>query len=99
MMGRWSLSISIQSISIRAITVRAVANKACSTWFVPTSANTRVKPMKPSVKKWIKGTRGLQLALRCFELIASAGLLVFMILITHVDFSTVWIMRIVVSDC
>jgi hypothetical protein len=53
--------------------------------------------MKPSAKKWIKGTRTVQLILRCFELIGSAGLLALMIMIKNVYFSTLWIMRIVVS--
>ena len=71
---------------------------ACSSWFIPASANTGIKPMKPGVKKWIKGTRTVQLILRCFELLCATGLLVLMIMIKNVYFSTLWIMRIVVSD-
>ncbi|KAG4435685.1 hypothetical protein IFR05_008820 [Cadophora sp. M221] len=52
-------------------------------------------PMNPSVKKWIKWMRIIQLVLRCFELIAALGLLVLMILIKGVDASTGWVMRIV----
>ncbi|PBP22330.1 hypothetical protein BUE80_DR006876 [Diplocarpon rosae] len=51
-------------------------------------------PMKPSVKKWVKWMRIIQLVLRCLELIAALGLLVLMILIKGVDVSTGWIMRI-----
>jgi hypothetical protein len=71
---------------------------AHSSWFIPASANTKAKPMNPSVKKWIKGSRSLQLVLRCFELICSVGLLVLMILIRDVAQTTGWIMRIVVSN-
>ncbi|KAH7313042.1 hypothetical protein BKA65DRAFT_151054 [Rhexocercosporidium sp. MPI-PUGE-AT-0058] len=52
-------------------------------------------PMNPSVKKWIKWMRIIQLVLRCFQLIAALGLLVLMILIKGVDASTGWVMRIV----
>ena len=52
--------------------------------------------MNPSVKKWIKWMRIIQLVLRCFELLAALGLLVLMILIKGVDASTGWVMRIVV---
>lgn len=69
----------------------------CSSWFIPASADNGTKPMKPNVKKWIKGTRIAQLILRCFELISSAGLLALMIMMKNVYFSTLWIMRIVVS--
>ncbi|KAL2061058.1 hypothetical protein VTL71DRAFT_9110 [Oculimacula yallundae] len=56
---------------------------------------TTATPMNPSVKKWIKWMRIIQLLLRCLELIAALGLLVLMILIKGVDASTGWIMRIV----
>lgn len=53
--------------------------------------------MNPSVKKWIKWMRIAQLVLRSLEVIAACGLLVMMILISGVDVTTGWIMRIVVS--
>jgi hypothetical protein len=71
---------------------------AHSSWVIPPSANTRAKPMNPKVKKWIKGTRSFQLALRCLEIICSVGLLVLMILIRGIEPTTGWIMRIVVRE-
>lgn len=58
---------------------------------------TTATPMNPSVKKWIKWMRLIQLVLRCFELLAALGLLVVMIMIKGLEESTGWIMRIVVS--
>jgi hypothetical protein len=59
--------------------------------------NTNVKPMNPSVKKWVKWTRNTQLALRCLELLCAIGLLVLLILVKGIDVTTGWIMRIVVG--
>ncbi len=53
--------------------------------------------MNPSVKKWVKWMRIVQLVLRCFEILCAMGLLVLMILIKGVDVTAGWIMRIVVS--
>lgn len=53
--------------------------------------------MNPSVKKWVKWMRIIQFILRALELIAGCGLLVLMILISGVDVTTGWIMRVVVS--
>ena len=52
--------------------------------------------MNPSVKKWIKWMRIVQLILRCLEMLCAIGLLVLMILIKGVDVAAGWIMRIVV---
>lgn len=54
--------------------------------------------MNPSVKKWVKWMRIIQLVLRCLELLSAGGQLVMMILIRNVDASTGWIMRIVVGS-
>ena len=51
--------------------------------------------MNPSVKKWVKWMRIVQLVLRCLELLCAIGLLVLMILIKGVDATAAWIMRIV----
>ncbi|TVY62858.1 hypothetical protein LSUE1_G006419, partial [Lachnellula suecica] len=56
---------------------------------------TDAKPMNPSVKKWIKWMRIFQLVLRCFEVLAAIGLLVFLIMLRGMETSTGWIMRIV----
>jgi hypothetical protein len=61
------------------------------------TGNFNTKLMDPSVKKWIKWMRIIQLVLRCGEILAAAGLLVMMILIRGVEEATGWIMRIVVS--
>jgi hypothetical protein len=68
-----------------------------SSYLILAYGNTDAKPMHSSVKKWIKWTRIIQLVLRCFEILCSAGLLVMMIMIRGVDPGTGWIMRIVVS--
>jgi hypothetical protein len=70
-----------------------------SSYLILPYGNINAKPMSPSVKKWIKWMRIVQLVLRCFEIIAACGLLVMMILIRNVDEITGWIMRIVVSVC
>ncbi|KAG0649398.1 hypothetical protein D0Z07_4098 [Hyphodiscus hymeniophilus] len=57
--------------------------------------NINAKPMNPSVKKWVKWLRIVQLILRCFELLCAIGLLVLMILLKGVDATAAWIMRIV----
>lgn len=54
------------------------------------------KPMNPSIKKWIKWMRIIQLVLRCLELISSVGVLVLMVLIKGVDLAIGWIIRIAV---
>ncbi|KAJ9154973.1 P-loop containing nucleoside triphosphate protein [Pleurostoma richardsiae] len=45
-------------------------------------------------KQWIKRMRKVQLALRVLEFIGAAGILVLMILISHVNGLTAWVMRI-----
>ncbi|RCI13966.1 hypothetical protein L249_8072 [Ophiocordyceps polyrhachis-furcata BCC 54312] len=45
------------------------------------------------VKKWIKWSRQLQLALRLLQFTGSAGILVLMILVTKIDTATVWVLR------
>ncbi|KAI1180715.1 hypothetical protein F4777DRAFT_259549 [Nemania sp. FL0916] len=52
------------------------------------------RPMSDATKAWIRWTRYLQLVLRAFELIAGAGLLTLMILISNVPSLTAWILRI-----
>lgn len=68
-----------------------------SSYLILPYGNTNATPMNPSVKKWIKWMRIIQLVLRCLEILAACGLLVMMILIRNVDNITGWIMRIVVS--
>lgn len=70
-----------------------------SSWYIPASADTSIKPMGSSVKTWVKWTRIVLLVLRVFEFLCSVGILVLMILMKNVYFSTLWIMRIVVSNC
>ncbi|KAJ0115394.1 hypothetical protein J7T55_012673 [Diaporthe amygdali] len=48
----------------------------------------------PATKWWIKWMRILQLAFRVLEMIAAAGILFFMIVITEVSPLTAWVMRI-----
>ncbi|CZR62234.1 uncharacterized protein PAC_12131 [Phialocephala subalpina] len=55
---------------------------------------TNAKSMDPSVKKWIKWMRIIQLVLRCLEILGAVGILVMMILISGVSTATGWIMRI-----
>ncbi|KAH6899073.1 hypothetical protein B0T10DRAFT_474482 [Thelonectria olida] len=50
--------------------------------------------LSPRFKSYVKWLRFLQLFLRLLELVASAGLLVLMILVTKVDAVNKWIMRI-----
>ncbi|RDL35740.1 Uncharacterized protein BP5553_06352 [Venustampulla echinocandica] len=57
--------------------------------------NINASPMKRSIKKWIKWTRVLQLALRCFELLSAGGLLAMMIMVRGVEDSVGWALRIV----
>jgi hypothetical protein len=68
-----------------------------SSYLIVPYGNTNVKAMSPSVKKWVKWMRNIQLVLRCFELLCGIGLLVMLILIKGIDVTTGWIMRIVVS--
>lgn len=58
---------------------------------------TNAKSMDPSVKKWIKWMRIIQLVLRCLEILGAVGILVMMILISGVSTATGWIMRITVG--
>jgi hypothetical protein len=68
-----------------------------SSYLIVPYGNTNVKAMSPSVKKWVKWMRNIQLVLRCFELLCGIGLLVILILLKGIDVTTGWIMRIVVS--
>lgn len=68
-----------------------------SSYLILPLGNTNAKAMNPSVKKWVKWMRIIQFVLRSLELIAGCGLLVLMILISGVDVTTGWIMRVVVS--
>ncbi|KAE8444484.1 hypothetical protein EG329_000468 [Mollisiaceae sp. DMI_Dod_QoI] len=56
---------------------------------------TNAKAMSPSVKKWVKWMRIFQLVMRSLEVVIACGLLVMMILITGVNVTIGWIMRIV----
>jgi hypothetical protein len=67
-----------------------------SSYLIVPYGNTNAKPMNPSIKKWIKWMRIVQLVLRCLEMLCAMGLLVLMILIKGVDVAAGWIMRIVV---
>ncbi|EKD17781.1 uncharacterized protein L3040_002150 [Drepanopeziza brunnea f. sp. 'multigermtubi'] len=69
-------------------------NKHPDSYLVMPFGLSTAKPMKPSVKKWIKWTRIIQLGFRCFQLVAALGLLVLMILIKGVDAAAGWIMRV-----
>ena len=55
--------------------------------------------MSSATKWWIRWTRYLQLVLRSLELTAAIGLVALMILITNVQSTVVWVMRIVVRIC
>ena len=70
--------------------------EAHSSYLILPYGNINAKPMNPSIKKWIKWMRIIQLVLRCLELPCAIGLLVLMILIKGVDVAAGWIMRIVV---
>ncbi|KAI0489722.1 hypothetical protein F4859DRAFT_164504 [Xylaria cf. heliscus] len=61
---------------------------------VPTGRTYNFRPMSDTTKWLIRWTRYLQLALRALELIAGAGLLTLMILISNVPELTAWILRI-----
>ncbi|KAI1133785.1 hypothetical protein F5Y10DRAFT_5160 [Nemania abortiva] len=61
---------------------------------VPTGRSYNFRPMSDTTKWFIRWTRYLQLVLRALELIAGAGLLTLMILISNVPSLTVWILRI-----
>ncbi|KAI0445933.1 hypothetical protein F4803DRAFT_506064 [Xylaria telfairii] len=61
---------------------------------VPTGRSYNFRPMSDTTKWWIRWTRYLQLVLRALELVAGAGLLALMILISNVPDLTVWILRI-----
>ncbi|KAI0406106.1 hypothetical protein F4802DRAFT_559348 [Xylaria palmicola] len=61
---------------------------------VPTGRTYNFRPMSTTTKWLIRWTRYLQLVLRVLELIAGAGLLTLMILISNVPPLTAWILRI-----
>ncbi|KAI0525938.1 hypothetical protein F5B22DRAFT_261122 [Xylaria bambusicola] len=61
---------------------------------VPTGRTYNFQPMSDTAKWWIRWTRYFQLFLRALELIAGAGLLTLMILITDVMPLVAWILRI-----
>lgn len=54
--------------------------------------------MSPLTKSFIKWLRRLQCALRVLQLIAAAGILTLMILITKTDALQGWVLRITVSS-
>ncbi|KAI1744170.1 hypothetical protein F4680DRAFT_284034 [Xylaria scruposa] len=61
---------------------------------VPTGRTYNFRPMSDTTKWLIRWTRYVQLGLRALELIAGAGLLVLMILISNVPALVTWILRI-----
>ncbi|KAI1351386.1 hypothetical protein F5Y01DRAFT_282932 [Xylaria sp. FL0043] len=61
---------------------------------VPTGRTYNFRPMSDASKWWIRWTRYLQLLLRALELIAGAGLLTLMILISNVMPLAAWILRV-----
>ncbi|KAI0196083.1 hypothetical protein EV127DRAFT_381004 [Xylaria flabelliformis] len=61
---------------------------------VPTGRTYNFRPMSDTTKWMIRWTRYVQLGLRALELIAGAGLLVLMILISNVPALVAWILRI-----
>ncbi|KAI0548810.1 hypothetical protein F4679DRAFT_573960 [Xylaria curta] len=61
---------------------------------VPTGRTYNFRPMSDTTKWLIRWTRYVQLGLRALELIAGAGLLVLMILISNVSALVTWILRI-----
>ena len=66
---------------------------------VPPGRMTNFRPMSGTTKWWIRWTRYLQLGLRSLELVAGLGLVTLMILITNVQATLAWVMRIVVCIC
>ncbi len=54
------------------------------------------KTMSSTTKAWIKAMRVVQLLMRLLQLIAATGILVLVILITHIPGLTTWVMRITV---
>ncbi|GAP84866.2 hypothetical protein SAMD00023353_0801850 [Rosellinia necatrix] len=64
---------------------------------VPTGRTYNFRPMSDITKSLIKWMRYLQLVLRAFELVAGAGLLTLMILISNVPALVAWILRIAPS--
>lgn len=61
---------------------------------VPTGRSYNFRPMSDTSKFWIRWTRYVQIGLRALELVAAAGLLTLMILISEVPSLTAWILRI-----
>ncbi|KAI0430182.1 hypothetical protein F5Y09DRAFT_239577 [Xylaria sp. FL1042] len=61
---------------------------------VPSGRTYNFRPMSDASKWWIRWTRYLQLLLRALELIAGAGLLTLMILISNVMPLAAWILRV-----
>ncbi|KAI8629038.1 hypothetical protein F5Y19DRAFT_87450 [Xylariaceae sp. FL1651] len=61
---------------------------------VPSGRTYSFRPVSDAAKWWIKWTRYAQLVLRALELIAGAGLLTLMILISKVAPLTAWVLRI-----
>ncbi len=55
------------------------------------------KPMGRRTKSFIVGLRRVQLGLRVLELVGALGILVMMILISHVDPVTAWVTRLTVG--
>ncbi|PQE29109.1 P-loop containing nucleoside triphosphate hydrolase protein [Rutstroemia sp. NJR-2017a BBW] len=69
-------------------------NQHPDSYLIVPYGNINAEPMDPSVKKRVKLTRWALLGLRCVQLPVAVGLLVIMILITGVNASTGWILRV-----
>ncbi|KAJ8112819.1 hypothetical protein ONZ43_g5302 [Nemania bipapillata] len=61
---------------------------------VPTGRTYNFRPMSDVTKWFIRWTRYLQLVLRALELVAGAGLLTLMILISNVPSLVAWVLRV-----
>ena len=92
----WFLSTNILS-ACSIYKIKDILTLVFSSYLIVPHGNTSVAAMSPTVKKWVKWMRIVQLVLRCFELLCAGGLLAMLIPIKGIDVSTGWIMRIVVS--
>jgi hypothetical protein len=92
----WFLSTNILSACF-IYKIKDILTLVFSSYLIVPYGNTSVAAMSPTVKKWVKWMRIVQLVLRCFELLCAGGLLAMLIPIKGIDISTGWIMRIVVS--
>ncbi|KAM3084922.1 hypothetical protein ACMFMG_003367 [Clarireedia jacksonii] len=68
-------------------------NQHPDSYLIVPYGNINAQPMNPSIKKKIKLTRWVLLGFRCVQLLIAVGLLVMGILISGVDPSTGWIIR------